>query len=268
MLVADVTLIKGEMITAQVRLSGGATRTLTLNRPLPIAQIRKFKPELVAEVDRLLDKHCDREIAELLNHLGRKTWEGKPFNLKKIACIRSAYKLPSRHERLHLIVRMRLFWGAGKSWGSSCGIDRAGFQPTIDHGRSRLKQALRAMWRPAHLPQLVHARIDQEVDHGFCSRTRNWLAFPVTPTIIDHRTLVQFEIGRQFVDEVQKPLHFCTDRRRMFGNDALDCYSACNFGSDSLLMKLRRRMAMVSQENQCHVICSSHNSDPTRVSGR
>jgi DNA invertase Pin-like site-specific DNA recombinase len=100
LLVADVTLIKAETITAHVRLSGGATRTLTLNRPLPIAQIRKFKPELVAEVDRLLDKHCDREIAELLNHLGRKTWEGKPFNLKKIACIRSAYKLPSRHERL------------------------------------------------------------------------------------------------------------------------------------------------------------------------
>jgi DNA invertase Pin-like site-specific DNA recombinase len=100
LLVADVTLIKAETITAHVRLSGGATRTLTLDRPLPIAQIRKFKPELVAEVDRLLDKHCDREIAELLNHLGRKTWEGKPFNLKKIAFIRTAYKLPSRHERL------------------------------------------------------------------------------------------------------------------------------------------------------------------------
>ena len=71
-----------------------------LERPLPIAQIRKFKPELVAEVDRLLDQHCDREIADILNQRGWRTWEEKPFNLKKIAFIRTAYKLPSRHERL------------------------------------------------------------------------------------------------------------------------------------------------------------------------
>jgi len=71
-------------ITVHVRLSGGATRTLALDRPLPIAQIRKFKPELVVEVDRLLDRHCDREIADILNKRGLRTWEGKPFNLKKI----------------------------------------------------------------------------------------------------------------------------------------------------------------------------------------
>jgi DNA invertase Pin-like site-specific DNA recombinase len=100
LLIDDVTLIKSQMITAHVRLSGGATRTLVLERPLPIAQIRKFKPELVAEVDRLLDLHCDREIADILNKNGRRTWEAKPFNLKKVAFIRSAYKLSSRHERL------------------------------------------------------------------------------------------------------------------------------------------------------------------------
>jgi len=75
---------------------------LLLERPLPIAQIRKFKPELVAEVDRLLDLHCDREIADILNKNGRRTWEAKSFNLKKVAFIRSAYKLSSRHERLRL----------------------------------------------------------------------------------------------------------------------------------------------------------------------
>jgi DNA invertase Pin-like site-specific DNA recombinase len=100
LLVADVTLIKAETITAHVRLPGGATRTLQLDRPLPIAQIRKFKPELVAEVDRLLDKHCDREISEFFNQQGLRTWEGEPFNLKKIAHIRNAYNLPSRRQRL------------------------------------------------------------------------------------------------------------------------------------------------------------------------
>jgi len=48
-----VTLVKAEVITAHVRLrGGGAARSLRLERPLPIAQIRKFKPELIAEVDR------------------------------------------------------------------------------------------------------------------------------------------------------------------------------------------------------------------------
>jgi DNA invertase Pin-like site-specific DNA recombinase len=100
LLVEDVTLVKAESIIAHIRLSGGSTRTLTLARPLPIAQIRKFKPDLVAEVDRLLERHCDREIADILNQRGLRTWEDKPFNLKKIAFIRTAYKLDSRHQRL------------------------------------------------------------------------------------------------------------------------------------------------------------------------
>jgi len=100
LLIDDVTLIKAQKITAHVRLSGGATRTLELERPLPIAQLRKFKPELVAAVDQLLDQHCDREIADILNRDGWRTWEGKPFNLKKVAFIRGAYKLASRRDRL------------------------------------------------------------------------------------------------------------------------------------------------------------------------
>ena len=50
--------------------------------------------------DHLLDLHCDREIAEILNQRGLQTWEGKPFSLNKIAFIRTAYKLTSRYERL------------------------------------------------------------------------------------------------------------------------------------------------------------------------
>jgi DNA invertase Pin-like site-specific DNA recombinase len=100
LLILDVTLVKSDKITVHVRLSGGATRTLVLDRPLPIAQIRKFKPELVAEVDRLLDRHCDREISDIFNAQGLRTWEDKPFNLKKIDFIRGAYNLPSRRQRL------------------------------------------------------------------------------------------------------------------------------------------------------------------------
>jgi hypothetical protein len=100
LLVEDVTLINGAVIQVHVRLRGGATRSLTLDKPLPIAQIRKTKPEVVAEIDALLDHYCDREVAEVLNRQGRRTWQDESFNLKKIAHIRKAFNLKCRYSRL------------------------------------------------------------------------------------------------------------------------------------------------------------------------
>ena len=100
LLIEDVTLIKADKITAHVRLRGGATRTLTVDRPLPVAQVRKTKPEVVAEIDALLNEHCDREVAEILNQRGRRTWQNQPFTLKKIVDIRMVYRLKSRFTRL------------------------------------------------------------------------------------------------------------------------------------------------------------------------
>jgi DNA invertase Pin-like site-specific DNA recombinase len=100
LLVEDVTLIDGTMIQVHVRLRGGATRSITLAKPLPIAQLRKTKPEVVAEIDALLDQYCDREVAEVLNRQGRRTWQDEPFNLKKIAHVRQAFDLKCRYKRL------------------------------------------------------------------------------------------------------------------------------------------------------------------------
>jgi hypothetical protein len=100
LLIEDVTLLKTDIITAQVRLRDGATRTLVLERPVPIAQIRKCKPEMIAEIDALLNDHCDREVAEILNQRGCRTWQNTPFTLKKIAWIRMTYHLKSRFSRL------------------------------------------------------------------------------------------------------------------------------------------------------------------------
>jgi DNA invertase Pin-like site-specific DNA recombinase len=100
LLVEDVTLVNGELIQVHVRLRGGATRSLTVAKPLPIAQIRKTKPEVVAEIDALLDRYCDREVADVLNKQGSRTWQDERFNLKKIAHIREAFNLKSRYSRL------------------------------------------------------------------------------------------------------------------------------------------------------------------------
>ena len=100
LLIEDVTLINGERIQVHVRLRGGTTRSLTLVKPLPIAQIRKTKAEVVREIDALLEHYCDREVAEVLNQKGRRTWQDEPFNLKKIAHIRQAFDLKCRYSRL------------------------------------------------------------------------------------------------------------------------------------------------------------------------
>ena len=100
LLLEDATLVKTEVITVHVRLRGGATRTLVLPRPVPIAHIRKVKPAVVAEIDRLLEDHGDREIAEWLNRQGFRTWQDRPFTLKKVAWTRGAYHLESHYGRL------------------------------------------------------------------------------------------------------------------------------------------------------------------------
>jgi DNA invertase Pin-like site-specific DNA recombinase len=100
LLIEDVTLIKDDVITAHVRLRGGQTRTLTFARPRPIAQIRKTKPEVVAEIDQLLETHSDREVVTALNRQGHRTWKGEPFTLHKIFHLRQAYGLKSHSARL------------------------------------------------------------------------------------------------------------------------------------------------------------------------
>jgi hypothetical protein len=74
--------------------NGGATRTLALDGPLPIFHIRKFKPERVAQADDLLERHCDREIAAILDRDGWRSWERKVFNLKKDRLLTVAITLP------------------------------------------------------------------------------------------------------------------------------------------------------------------------------
>jgi hypothetical protein len=54
--------------------------------------------------------------------------------------------------------------GSEKKPGLCREADRAGAPPAIDHSRSGLKNILRAARRPAHLRELVHARIDRNID--------------------------------------------------------------------------------------------------------
>jgi len=100
LLIEDVTLVKADRITINVRFRGGRTMSLQIDKPKPIALIRKTLPEVVKEVDALLETCTDRQVAERLNELGYKNWKGQSFTHKKVVVIRTAYHLNSRYERL------------------------------------------------------------------------------------------------------------------------------------------------------------------------
>jgi DNA invertase Pin-like site-specific DNA recombinase len=100
LLVEDVTLSKGPQVTAHVRFRTGATTTLTLPRALSAWELRQTNPEVVAEIDRLLDDHTDAQIAATLNGRGYETGTGKTFSPWTIWRLRTAYKLRSRYDRL------------------------------------------------------------------------------------------------------------------------------------------------------------------------
>ena len=100
LLLEDVTLCKGDNLLVHVRVRGGATETLTLPRPLSAAQGRRTAPELVAESDRRLDEHTDGEVAAVLNAAGHRSYDGKPFQGRLVAGLRTRYGLAHHRRRL------------------------------------------------------------------------------------------------------------------------------------------------------------------------
>jgi DNA invertase Pin-like site-specific DNA recombinase len=100
LLLEDVTLVRGEDITLHIRFRGGATKTLTVPIPLNAWQQRATNPEVVKEIDRLLDHRTYAEIAATLNGRGMHSGEGKPFTSRIVARIQRSYGLTPRYDRL------------------------------------------------------------------------------------------------------------------------------------------------------------------------
>lgn len=100
LLIEDVTLCDGEKVTAHVRFKGGTVTSLHLPRPKTPSELRKTPPEVVAEIDRLLDEHTDLEIVQFLNAQGMLTGVEHEFDAIAVQRVRRAYSLKSRFERL------------------------------------------------------------------------------------------------------------------------------------------------------------------------
>jgi hypothetical protein len=101
LIVEDVTLNRDHaLIRVQVRFKGGATKAFSLPMPPNAWQLRKTKPEIVAEIDRLLERCTDAELAAELNQKGWRSSGNQPFSAWIIYRLRTSHQLPSRTERL------------------------------------------------------------------------------------------------------------------------------------------------------------------------
>jgi DNA invertase Pin-like site-specific DNA recombinase len=100
LLLEDVTLRREQEILVQVRFKGGATQELRLPVPKSAWALRKTKPEIVHEIDRLLDESTESQIATELNNRGWHTSAGRPFTMSIVHRLRRAHHLRSRPERL------------------------------------------------------------------------------------------------------------------------------------------------------------------------
>ncbi len=100
LLVEDVTLIRGEEITAHVRFKGGAVRTLTLPLPLPSWERYRTPSAVIEAIDHLLEEHTEAQAAQILNGRGFRSGHQHPFTAKMVHCITQRYKLKTRYQRL------------------------------------------------------------------------------------------------------------------------------------------------------------------------
>jgi len=100
LLLEDVTLTKRESITLGVRFKGGATTVLTIPLPHRYYDLHKLDPSVVQEIDRLLDRHTEAEVARMFNQRGLRTGYDRKFNAVGIQHALRTYGLKSRQQRL------------------------------------------------------------------------------------------------------------------------------------------------------------------------
>jgi DNA invertase Pin-like site-specific DNA recombinase len=101
LLIEDVTLLRNDRgITLQIRFRGGATKTLTLSAPQTAWQARTTRPDVITQIDILLNEHTDGQVAAILNQQGLRSGTGKLFSARIIAKLRKAYDLQDRYARL------------------------------------------------------------------------------------------------------------------------------------------------------------------------
>jgi DNA invertase Pin-like site-specific DNA recombinase len=101
LLIEDVTLNRTDQIHLHVRFRGGKSTSLTLPLPTPIGEQRKTTADVITQIDQLLDKHTEGEIANILNAHNVRSHDGQAFTGHLIKRLCNSHRLGSHQARLH-----------------------------------------------------------------------------------------------------------------------------------------------------------------------
>lgn len=101
LVIEDVTMQRSDKdVDLRIRLKGGAMHQMTVPIPLNAGQARKTKPEIIKEIDKLINYFTDKEIVDNFNRRGIKPSEGEKFTRTIIGKLRRNNGLKSRYDRL------------------------------------------------------------------------------------------------------------------------------------------------------------------------
>ena len=101
LLIEDVTLRRDDnQIAVGVRFKAGQATTFHLTVGPSASETRRTPPEVIAEVDRLLDHHTEADVAAELNQRGVLSGTDQPFNPVMVNHIRRKHGPASRRQRL------------------------------------------------------------------------------------------------------------------------------------------------------------------------
>jgi hypothetical protein len=100
LMIKDVTLIKGKMITIKVRWQAGAHTIIEIPKPLP-APLERTIPEQALNRIRQLSEECTpRQIVNTLNREGYTTGTKQKFNTHILHQVRTKYGIKSYYTHL------------------------------------------------------------------------------------------------------------------------------------------------------------------------
>jgi len=114
---------KNSQISIHVRFRGGALKSLSIPRAKNYCQLCKTSDEVIHEIDKLLERHTDAEIVNILNKHGYRSGTGQLFKANIVANIRRSYGLGNHYERLR---KQKLF--TSRELSKKLGIKRSTLQ--------------------------------------------------------------------------------------------------------------------------------------------
>ena len=99
-LIEDVTVQSTDDIKLGIRFKGGTSRIVNIPKPICNWKLWCTRPDVIKEIDHLINYCTPSEVADILNEKGVKSGQGNNFSVRIVNRIIHEYGLKTRYARL------------------------------------------------------------------------------------------------------------------------------------------------------------------------